>query len=223
MFSDSTPIANLDLTPPELSYATAGHFSRWLLETHGLDRYRALLQAKGNARKAFENTYDMTMEAAQAQYLAEAPYSYGALIVCEHPDLAQVGVNAWSETLDVDCNSADVRSSPLGMGAHRVLTITERGNYAFSTSAQSGVISRCDDEDLDLAPTADEPDYGGLYGDVPPITYNFIYQYAQAFAGDGEVTVLDLTPGQYDVAMGSMGHEAHIAKIDVSLAANPSP
>ena len=215
IFNWSAPTANLNLDSPQLSYLTAGHFSRWLLETHGLASYRALLRAPGSAQKAFESTYGMTIEDAEAQYFDQAPHSYGALISCDHAELPQTGDLRWSESIDIDCDNADVHGGPLGMGAYRVLTILERGHYAFSTSAATGVIARCPDEDYELPPTINDP----AFGDLPPLTGGF----ARVFAGDGEMTVLDLAPGRYKVAAGFLDHEARTAQLDVSAATGPIP
>jgi hypothetical protein len=213
----STPVANLDRTTLEVDYLTAGHFSRWLVETRGIETYRSLLRAGGSARVAFEDTYAMTIEDAQAQYLSEAPYSYGALIGCEHPELPQVDALTWSDTLEVDCANADVHATTGGLGAFRVLTITARDDYAFSTSAALGVISRCDDEDLASPPMTDDPEFA----DVPPITDAFVYQYTRIFGADGEVTVLDLVPGRYEVAVGSLDYEARTERLDVTATSGP--
>jgi hypothetical protein len=75
---------NLELEDP--NYASAGHFSRWVLETYGEQSYRALLNHPGSAREAFEATYSMSVEDAEALYYDEAPHSYAALISCGHPN-----------------------------------------------------------------------------------------------------------------------------------------
>jgi hypothetical protein len=53
----------------------------------------------------------------------------------------------WSETIDIDCDNPYVHGGPYGMAADRVLTITERADYTFSTTAEGGVISACRDVD----------------------------------------------------------------------------
>ena len=164
-FGQTAPVDNLDLAGyPQLSYNTAGHFSRWLLETHGIELYRKLLRAPGSSREAFESTYDMTMEEAQEIYFAEAPHAYGALISCDHPDLLETDDLHWSETIDVDCSTSDVWGDSRGIGAYRVLTISERGFYELTTSAEVGAIVSCFDEDLEHPVLVGDP----AYGDVPP-------------------------------------------------------
>lgn len=210
-FNDGKPSDNLDLEAPYLDYNVAGHFSRWLFETHGIERYQALLRAPGDARAAFEQTYEMTVEEAQEQYFAQAPYSYGAFLGCDYPELSQVDETQWSETIDVDCGKPHVRGGPYGMGAYRVLTITERADYTFSTTAEGGVISPCKDQDVE-APT----EYGDpALGDVPPHPGG----YVRSFDGNGEVTILELIPGRYELGVGYPNdYEPHTARLDVQVA-----
>ena len=194
--------------------SAAGTFSRWLFETHGVERYRALLRAPGSAREAFEQTYEMTIEEAQEQYAAQVPYSYAAFMGCDdYPELPQVADMQWSETIDIDCNNAHVHGGPLGMGAYRVLTITERGDYTFSTTAEIGVISACRDVQLDSPPVEGDP----ALGDVPPYTNQFFA--LRAIPGDGELTTFDLVPGRYDLRVGySESFEPQTARVDVQAA-----
>jgi hypothetical protein len=219
LFAGYAPRDNLDLDTPELSYLTAGSFSRWLLETHGADLYRALLGAPGSARKAFERTYGMSFDDAQEQFFANAPYSYAPLIACEHAELEQSAALSWSETIDVNCESTDVRGGSHGMAVFRVLTIAQRGHYAFSTSAPRGGIGRCADEDLGLPPTPGDP----TLGDVPPVTPVFQYGFSRTFAGEGEVTVLDLAPGRYELSALFADHEPRLTQFEVHAAPGPVP
>lgn len=218
-FPVEAPIDNLELDIPELSHRTAGHFVRWLLETHGAEKLRTLLDTTGDARVGFENTYRMTIEAAQEQFFAEAPYSYGAFIACDFPDLDPSGDLEWHEEFAIDCADPDVRGGPYGMGMPRVLTITEPGYYAFSTTASRGSIGRCDDEDLALEPVDGDP----TLGDIPAVTRYFTEQYVTAFPGDGEVSVLSLAAGRYEVHVGFTDHETRSAAIDVRAAPGPIP
>ena len=219
LFGLVAPLDDLDAKDSfAVNYRSAGHFSRWLQETHGLQRYRELLRAKGSAREVFEQTYDFSLADAQAQFYAEAPYSYGVLVACEHPELEQSGDLSWSETFDVDCDAADIHSTERGMGAFRVLTITQRGHYAFSTTAQLGTLARCDDEDLDLPIANGDP----AYGDISPIDEAFIHQYVQGFAGD-ESVIYDLVPGRYEVAVGFLDFQTRTATLDVRAAQGPIP
>lgn len=218
-FGRTAPIDNLKLEYPQLSYLTAGHFSRWLFETRGAERYRALLSSTRGARAAFETTYGMSMEAAQAEYLADAPFSYGALISCNHPALESTEPLEWAETIDIDCNNIGVRGSPDGMSVFRVLTVEERGHYELWTSAEFGSISLCNDTVLVSAPEPDDP----AYGDVPPVTMEFVERFSRVFSSEGQSGVLELVPGRYEVAVGFSGFEAKTAEVRVLPAPGPVP
>lgn len=214
-FDSTAPVDNLELDAPQLNYSTAGHFSRWLIETHGIERFRELLRAPGSAREAFERSYAQTFEAAQAQYFAEAPSRYPAWLACDHPDLRQPAALDWAETLEIDCEQPDVRSTPLGIGAFRVLTISERGFYEITTTAESGVILRCpDDLPPELVALGDPS-----YGDVPPVTGGF----ARALTGGGEPLVVELVPGRYELGVGHAGHDSQTVTLEVRAASGPIP
>ena len=219
LFGLSAPIDDLNLETARVNYHTAGHFSRWLIESRGIDSFRQLLRSSAGALEAFEGAYDLSFEAAQEQYFNEAPHSYGALIACEHPALPQTDELTWSETLEIDCEAEHVYSTPDGMGMFRVLTIEQRGYYVLSTSAELGTIARCDDEDLEHPVTPDDP----KHGDVPPTTNYSIYQYIRTFGIDGEETTLDLAPGRYEIGAGYYDHEARTAQLTVEVAAGPIP
>jgi hypothetical protein len=216
LFGNTAPTDNLDLAPPALDYRSASHFSRWLLESYGLDLYRKLLRARGSSREAFESTYAMTVEAAQELYFAEAHHAYGALINCNHPELPQTNDLRWSETIGVDCSASDVKGNSRGIGAFRVLTITERGFYELTTTAESGVIASCFDEDLTNPVLLGDP----AYGDVPPDSGGF----ARLFAGGEKAkSVLELVPGRYELSVGHVGHETRTVDLEVRAAPGPIP
>ncbi|PRQ07470.1 hypothetical protein ENSA7_28630 [Enhygromyxa salina] len=215
-FGETSPVDNLDLhASPQLDYRPAGHFSRWLLETHGLELYRELLRARGSSREAFERTYDMTMEEAQELYFAEAPHAYGALNTCDHPDLPQTGDLQWSETIEIDCAAPNVWGTSQVIGALRVLTVTERGFYELTTTEQEGAIIPCFDEDLEHPVLVGDPNYG----DVPPASGGFL----QVFTGDRGKSVLELVPGRYELSIAHEGHETRTAALTVRAATGPIP
>jgi hypothetical protein len=202
IFSITAPVEELDLQPPYLRYNTAGHFSRWLIETYGVELLRELLGARGSSREAFENTYAMTVEAAQELYFAQAPHAYGGFFSCGHPDLPQIGDLRWSETIEIDCSASDVRGTSKGIGAYRVLTISERGFYELTTTAEGGMIAPCLDEDLQ-AP---------------------VVESARLFAGGGHAKpVLELIPGRYELGVGHAGHETRTVELEVRAAPGPIP
>jgi hypothetical protein len=213
-FGNTAPVDNLDLDPPWLRYSTAGHFSRWLIETYGLDLYRKLLRTRGSSRAAFESTYDMSVEAAQELYFAQAPHAYGASR-CPHLNLPQTGDLEWSETINVDCSSADTWGDSRAIGVFRVLTISERGFYELTTSAEVGAIAPCFDEDLESPVLLGDP----AYGDVPPASGGFL----RVFTGDQGKSTLDLIPGRYELTAAYAGYEARTVGLAVRAATGPIP
>ena len=206
----SPPSEHLDTEDP--SYLTAGHFSRWVLDTYGLDSYRALLRHPGSAREAFEATYGVRVEDVEDVYFEQSPQSYAAMHTCGYPELPQTGERRWEEELDIDCSLPDVYGGSRSMIVRRELSISERGLYAFSMTAEVGMILRCQDEDYDEVPSLEQPE---LYGDVPAFTESVIHAFPVPLDGDGEVKVLDLTPGRYEVWVGNTTHTNEVARLEV--------
>jgi hypothetical protein len=215
IFGHSDPTVTLEREGTEVDYLTAGHFSRWLLETYGDELYGKLLRAGGSAREAFESTYEMSIEQAQAQYLEAAPYSYGARVGCEAPELPQSDdVLGWAETIEVDCSHSDVYGGSSGMAVRRVLTIPEQGDYTITTTSQYADITRCPIEDIEIEPLDGDP----ALGDVPPLNDVFLFQYIRSFAGDGEPTTLNLAAGRYEVSFAHDDHTPRTVHVEVRRA-----
>lgn len=206
----SLPSASLDTDDP--NYLTAGHFSRWLLNSYGLDLYRELLRHPGSGRQAFEDTYGVRVEDVEGDYFELSPQSYAAMHTCGYPELPLTGERRWEEELDIDCSRADVYGGSRSLIVRRELIIAERGFYAFSTTAEAGMIMRCQDEDYDEVPSEELPE---LYGDVPAFTKSVIHAYPVPLEGDGVVRVLDLTPGRYELWIGNTSHTNEVARVEV--------
>ena len=217
LFGLTAPVDGLDLERPD--YRTAGHFSRYLLETYGAAKFRELLGRSGSARKAFERTYGMSAEDAQRDYFEDAPWSYAPLIGCQSESLAPDGAFVWSEEVEIDCGDAKTYGGPTGVRTYRNVVIAERGQYAISTTAENLLISQCPDENLALAISGEEPEFG----DIPPVTSFIPTRYFRALSGDGEVTVLDLAPGRYELGVAFFDHDIYTAMIDVWAYEGPLP
>lgn len=218
-FADTAPVSNLELDIPELSYDASAMFARWLFETYGPDKYRALLRHPGEAREALESVYGVTAEEAQEEYFSSAPHSYGAMVTCEHAELAAAGEREWLETIDLDCDHKHVWGGPYGMAAFRVLDISERGHYQVLTQAESFLIGRCKDETLDYLPLEGDP----AEGDIPPITAAMPDQFVRWFPGGEEPILLELVPGRYEVSIGQGDFEPRTYELSVRLAPGPVP
>jgi hypothetical protein len=153
----------------------------------------------------------MTFEQAEAQYLAEAPYSYGAWIGCDWDELQTSGASSWSESVTVDCADENVRGGKYGIWAQRVLTIETRTNYVIRIGAESGSIRRCATEDLATKPIEGDP----ALGDVPAVTEIFRTQYPYSLAAEGETNTLDLVPGRYELSVGFHEHQRGTVQVDI--------
>ena len=217
-YSSSPPSETVESDAP--NYSTASHFARWLINSYGIESYRALLRQGGSAREAFASTYGLSIEEAEASYFDEAPASYGALNACGHPSLPSTGEGVWSESFEIDCASPHVYGGSLSMLIKRELVISEHGHYAVSTTADGGLLSRCQDEDYLIAPTLDEPE---LYGDVPAYTEAVLDGYLVPLPGNEEARVLELAPGRYELAVGYLSYETQTAEVEVARVPDPAP
>lgn len=98
-------------------------------------------------------------------------------------------------------------------------SVEQRGYYELSASVEFGVITRCQDEDIEHPVVLDDAEYG----DVPPVTQFSIYKYTRAFGETGEPTVFDLAPGRYEIGVGHGSHEPITATLAVRAAPGPVP
>ena len=214
-FHASAPSDSIDAKDSDgVNYMTAGHFSRWVLETRGLDKYRELLRAKGDAREAFESTYGLLFEDAEQQYIAEAPDSYGAFISCEELPLESTNETSWSEMIDLACSEVDVFSDFQGLYAMRIFTVVERGDYSIATTGTVAALWRCAGEDYEIEPSFEEVE---VYGDVPAYTAEWPTGYVKGLGDTSQPTVLDLTPGRYTISAGFEGFDARALEIAVEM------
>lgn len=216
----ATPSSQLDRESLELSYNTAGHFSRWLIEREGVERFASMLAIRADARAAFEAVYDMSFDEAEALYLAEAPDSYGAYIPCQHPELEALSPTHWSEKLAIDCSLPHNYGGVFGgaVSTFRRFTVTQRGYYEIRTDSPGGALSRCPNENVEATPSLDDT---ATYGDFPPYTENWLKGFGRGFDGE-EVTIFELTPGEYMISTGLLGEEPGQVQLEVELV-GPTP
>lgn len=109
----------------QVDYATAGHFTRWLLEEYGIDGIRALAR-----ESSFEQIYERTLDDASADYEANAPWSYPHWNPCRGQRLDATAENEWVHEIDIDCDdpwsSAESESGPTVL---RTIDIEQPGTY----------------------------------------------------------------------------------------------
>ena len=86
-----------------LTYRSAAHFSRFLIETRGWDAYRRVVLDG----EPMEDALGSPISSVLDEYEASAPFAYPAMDPCPFPALPLVGDGTWSETLDIDCASQD--------------------------------------------------------------------------------------------------------------------
>ena len=130
----------------------------------------------------------------------------------------QLDDQRWSESIEIDCATPGTYSNSSTYFSRRVLTISERGDYAISSSASHVSISRCPDGDYDEPPSLDDPEQ---YGDVPEYTEVFVESYFKVFDAEGEGTTFDLTPGRYLLGVSFDDFEPHTATLEVNAVAAP--
>lgn len=130
----STTVAeNLEVTDAaDLSYSTAGHFMRWLIEDRGgFEPARALLSG-GDPR----SIHGASLVRLGEEYEVEAPHYYPPWSSCDQPSLLEVGEEHWRETIDVECERADV--SRLGEAAVSLWRSVELGGGRYELRVEGG-------------------------------------------------------------------------------------
>lgn len=114
----------------DVEYSTAGHFTRWLLEEHGVEGIRELAR-----ESPFEEAYGMDLVAASAEYDANAPWSYPHWNPCRGERLGATSEGEWVHDIVVDCedpwSSTAYDSGPTVL---RTIDIDEPGTYRFFVS-----------------------------------------------------------------------------------------
>jgi hypothetical protein len=102
--TNTTVAENLRVRDPaDLSYYTAGHFVRWLIEDRGdLTALRSLLDG-GDAR----SIYGASLEELGVEYEAEAPFSFPPWDPCRYTPLAEVTAGHWQERVELTCEHPD--------------------------------------------------------------------------------------------------------------------
>jgi len=133
----------------ELSYFTAGHFTRWLIEDRGeIADIQALLRG-GDAT----SIYGASLDALGVEYEADAPFAYPPWHPCNYPPLTQVSNALWHETVELSCERPDV--SGFGEGKVSLLRSVElsAGDYELRVEGGKGArLLGCQLDALDAPP-----------------------------------------------------------------------
>lgn len=120
---------------PEVDYATAGHFVRWLLESFGPAPLLEFMAIAGAGPDDLEAIYG---EDVITRYYDQAEPAYPRLYLHPAPALEFDG-SVWTSTLVFDCEREDVRGRSEGLVVVREWTIEEGGQYAFWASVQGKI------------------------------------------------------------------------------------
>lgn len=182
----------------DVDYPSAGHFVRWVWATHGPQVVRDVLTDPREPLEAFEAITGQTLAEAEADYSNSAPYSFGQLAPCQHPQFVETEPGSWSGSIELDCANDDTFAAPMGLGGFRVLGLDERAEYRFHSDASALMIQRCPDEDVLVKPEGDDFE---AQGEVPPSTSASPEGPVRVIDAQGEGETLELAAGRYELIL----------------------
>lgn len=135
----STPSSNLGLDTNDLSYGTAGHFGRWMLERYPPDQIREIhdksstTRGRSHAESAFEKVFGESFAEVEEEYFASSPEYYRTIDITPKPAVGDGpgdGPGDWRVSLEFDCGSEDTRGIEAGgMWREAVFQIASAGWY----------------------------------------------------------------------------------------------
>ena len=184
---DAAVVDNVDVQRSgDVDYSTAGHFSRWLIETEGIERFVAAAETDD-----FVGTYGVPLSELQLRYQAEAPWWYPSSDRCTGDPFEFDGQRG-RESILVSCDDrtggrvAEPFPASTHLGVERVLWVSEPGVLEFSLQGGSGLfVHRCVDEIL-----VEEPVLGSMRPEAPAL-----------YVESGVPTDVSLMPGEYRLAV----------------------
>lgn len=187
---------------------SAGHFTRWLLDTYGATLWRQLY-ASGGSERDFERIYGMSFSEARDEYLETSMWIYAPLYRRALPDLpaAEVG---WRDEVDFDCSSRDAFGYPESISVRRVLDLEESGYYDIWTSADGVTLRRRTKKSIASKEEAEEAGES----DVPASTASIPWGKPELVLG-GTWGVLQLDAGEYEVAVVDLDRDLERATVIV--------
>jgi hypothetical protein len=150
------------------NYLTAGHFSRFIVETYGWDAFNRIIRGE-----SLDDVLGITELEVTQLYENDAPYSYPWLEPCPYPPVPSVEPGRWQETVAFTCESPDTStfeftSHSFQPGPVLLRSVElEAGEYEFEydgASASGYVLLGCQTEALDVPPEA--PSNGDLYNEA---------------------------------------------------------
>ncbi|MEM9457493.1 MAG: hypothetical protein AAGF11_25160 [Myxococcota bacterium] len=164
----------------------AGHFTRWLIDNHGVGALKRVLKR--------EAALGASLETLAAAYEAEAPEAYQSWAPCDYPSLTQTGPEQWSEAAEVSCERSDVtRFSERKRTLLRSVELAG-GRYTFEVSGTDtwGQLLGC------LTEPRYEPVEPMLHGDTMSELEHSLTAPGVRFEA-GVVHTIELTGGLYKI------------------------
>ncbi len=190
------PMRADDLDQAELAnYVTAGHFARYLVQTHGWTTYQDAV-ASGDV----ESVLGQPLHVLADDYEREAPAAYPPRHPCPYPELPRIDDGLWQESLTFSCASQQATqyefpdfSGTDGAAVWRSVTL-DAGTYSLEVEGGAeAVVLGCHTDVLSDLP--EPPSNGDVWNEVDQ-------RPATTFAA-GVEHELQLTAGTYRVAMSS--------------------
>ncbi len=174
-----------------VEYFGAGHFTRWLIESHGIAAVKRVLEGD-----PIDVALGASLETLAAGYEAEAPEAYPSWAPCDYPPLPSTGPEQWSEAVEVSCERADVtRFSERKRTLLRSVELAG-GRYTFEVRGTEtwGQILGC------LTEPRYEPVEPMLHGDTMSELEHSLTAPGIRFEA-GVVHTIELTEGLYKIAI----------------------
>jgi hypothetical protein len=158
----STVLRPEDLVAAQLdTYLTAGHFSRFLVETRGWVAYNRIIRGE-----SFEAVHGESAALVTEEYEREAPFSYPPLEPCPYPALRPDAENRWAETFPLTCEDSAATGTEWPMGPTVMRTVElSGGTYAFRVQGASRYFLVGCHTDVLSEPT-DPPSNGDLHNEA---------------------------------------------------------
>jgi len=142
----------------DIDYATAGHFTRWLIDMYGLDTFITAVQSRNP-----EDTYGYSLDELTRQYEEDSPWRYPARSSCDAPRLSLDGPDS-SSTVAITCDdsSASRAGEPFPasthLGVERTLTIASGMDVEVVLEGGTGLfIRRCVESTIMNDPEVEDP------------------------------------------------------------------
>ncbi len=183
----------------------AGHFTRWLIDNHGIAEVKRVLQGAST-----EEALGGSIETLAAAYEAEVPEAYPSWAPCDFPPLPSTGPEQWAEDVEVTCERSDVtRFSERKRTLLRSVELAG-GRYTFEVRGIEtwGQILGC------LTEPRYEPVGSMMHGDTMSELEHSLTAPGIRFEA-GVVHTIELTEGLYKIAIPV---EEDGDRVEVSLA-----